>query len=152
MEFSFDSVMSVVGLLIGGSGLGGFCVWKWQRRKAKAEAQTVEVNMAKEVQDIYQQALKDKDDEMEDKNRIITELRQDRDHFRQDRNELRDRLDKMEEKVRDLQHDVARNGRVVEAMRPFMCADLGCKLRKRVVLSADGEVKQETKKSKKKES
>ena len=32
---------------------------------------------------------------------------------------------------------------MVEGMRPFMCADLACKLRKRVVVSAEGEVKQE---------
>ena len=32
---------------------------------------------------------------------------------------------------------------MVEAMRPFMCADLACKLRKRVVVSAEGEVKQD---------
>ena len=135
--------MSVVGLLIGGSGIGGFCVWKWQRRKAKAEAQTAEVNMAKEVQDIYQQALKDKDEEVSDKNRIISELREDRDHFRKDRNELRERLDKMDEQMRELQAQVARNGRVVESMRPFICTDLACKKRLRGVISATGEVEQD---------
>jgi hypothetical protein len=36
---------------------------------------------------------------------------------------------------------VARNGRMVESMRPFTCADLSCKLRKRVIISEEGEVK-----------
>ena len=48
---------------------------------------------------------------------------------------MRNRLDKTDENVRGLQREVARYGRVVEGMRPFLCADMTCKLRKRVVLS-----------------
>ena len=139
MEISVDTLISIATLLLGGGG-GAFFMWKWQRKKAKAEAQEAEVDMAQKVQDTYQQMLKDKDEEVADKNRIISELREDRDHFRRDRNELRDRLDKTDETIRALQKDVARNGRMVESMRPFMCADLSCKLRKRVALSADGEI------------
>ena len=145
MEISISDILNIAGWLIGGGSIGGVLTWRWTRRKEKAEAQTAEVNMAKEVQDIYQQALKDKDEEVADKNRIINELREERDHFRQDRNELRKRLDKTDETIRNLQKDVARNGRMVEAMRPFMCADLGCKMRKRVVLSADGAVEENNK-------
>ena len=150
MEISVDTLISIATLLLGGGG-GAFFMWKWQRKKAKAEAQEAEVDMAQKVQDTYQQMLKDKDEEVADKNRIITELREDRDHFRRDRNELRDRLDKTDETIRALQHDVARNGRMVESMRPFMCADLSCKLRKRVALSADGEISQPKPKKKNEE-
>ena len=90
--------------------------------------------MAKEVQDIYQQALKDKDDEVQDKNRIISELREDRDHYRAINNELRQRQDKTDEVVRQLQHDVARNGRMVQSMRPFLCGDLVCKKRQLITM------------------
>ena len=34
--------------------------------------------------------------------------------------------------VRDLQMQVARNGRMVEMMRPFLCFDIKCKKRQRV--------------------
>ena len=134
MEITISDILNMAGWLIGGGSIGGVLTWRWTRRKEKAEAQTAEVNMAKEVQDIYQQALKDKDEEVADKNRIINELREDRDHFRQDRNELRDRLDKTDETIRNLQKDVARNGRQIEAMRPFMCYVSGCRKRQLVEL------------------
>lgn len=134
MEITIDTLISFAGLFIGGGG-GAFFTWRWMRRKAKAEAQTEEVNMAKEVQDTYQQMLKDKDVEVQDKNRIIKELREDRDHYRQMVSEMVKRQDKTDETVRDLQMQVARNGRMVEMMRPFQCYDLKCKKRMRVPTS-----------------
>ena len=134
MEITIDTLISLAGLFIGGGG-GAFFTWRWMRRKAKAEAQTEEVNMAKEVQDTYQQMLKDKDTEVQDKNRIIKELREDRDHYRQMVSEMVKRQDKTDETVRDLQMQVARNGRMVEMMRPFQCYDLKCKKRMRVPTS-----------------
>ena len=126
MEISISDILSIAGWLLGGGSIGGVLTWRWTRRKEKAEAQTAEVNMAKEVQDIYQQALADKDKEL--------------DYYKRDGEEQRNRLDQMEAKVRALQEQVARNGRMVESLRPFMCADLGCKNRKRVVISESGEV------------
>ena len=131
MEITIDTIISLAGLFIGGGG-GAFFTWRWMRRKAKAEAQTEEVNMAKEVQDTYQQMLKDKDVEVQDKNRIIKELREDRDHYRQMVSEMVKRQDNTDETVRDLQMQVARNGRMVEMMRPFLCYDIKCKKRQRV--------------------
>ena len=37
--------------------------------------------------------------------------------------------------------DIAKLGRKVETMFPFMCGDLNCKLRQRVTLSDDGTLK-----------
>ena len=117
----------------------------------KAEAQTEEVNMAKAVQDTYQQMLKDKEEEVADKNRIITELREDRDHFRQDRNELRERIDKTESIVRELQEQVSENRREIDMMRPFLCGVLGCKQRKPVAISEAPSAEKPKKQTKKKE-
>lgn len=125
MEVSFDTLFNIAGLFLSGS-VGGFVTWKWQHRKMKAEAQTEEVNMAKAVQDTYQQMLKDKEEEVADKNRIITELREDRDHFRKDRNELRDRIEKTEVTVRNLQREVDQNARMVKGMRPLLCGVQSC--------------------------
>lgn len=140
MEISIDTLINICSILLGGGG-GAFFTWRWVRAKAKAEAQSAEVNMAKEVQDIYQQALKDKEEEVTDKNRIISELRQDRDHFRQDRNELRKRIDETDEKLRDLQAQVARNGRQIGCMLPMLCGRQNCPDRINVTISPEGDIK-----------
>lgn len=134
MEITIDTVISLLGLFIGGGG-GAFFTWRYMRRKAKAEAQTEEVNMAKAVQDAYQQMLADKETDLEDRKKVIAELREERDHYKNDRNELRDRVGKMEDTVLELKREVARNGRMVEAMRPFLCFDTKCKKRQRVQAS-----------------
>lgn len=134
MEITIDTVISLLGLFIGGGG-GAFFTWRWMRRKAKAEAQTEEVNMAQRVQDTYQEMLEDKQKEVDDNHRLIAELREDRDHYKQGYVEMRNRQDKTEEMVRDLQMQVARNGRMVESMRPFLCYDMKCKKRQRVQAS-----------------
>lgn len=134
MEITIDSIISIFGLFLGGGG-GAFFTWRYMRRKAKAEAQTEEVNMAKAVQDTYQEMLDDKNKEVADNQRLIAELREDRDHYKQGYIEMRNRQDKTEEIVRDLQMQVARNGRMVEVMRPFLCFDTKCKKRQRVQAS-----------------
>ena len=134
MEITIDTIISLAGLFIGGGG-GAFFTWRWMRRKAKAEAQTEEVNMAKAVQDAYQQMLQDKESDLEDRKKVIAELREERDHYKNDRNELRDRVGKMEDTVLELKREVARNGRMVESMRPFLCYDMKCKKRVRVQVS-----------------
>ena len=94
-------------------------MWRYQRRKAKAEAD-------KEEQGYYQQMMAD--------------IAKDRDYYKQERDEYRHTIKSYDERIDTLERAVARNGRMVEAMRPFMCADLSCKLRKRVVISAEGEI------------
>ena len=135
MEITFDSIISILGLLFGGGAVGGIFTWRWQRAKAKTEAKTAEVDMAQKVQDTYQEMLEYKQKEVEDNHRLIAELREDRDHYKQGYVEMRNRQDKTEEMVRDLQMQVARNGRMVEAMRPFLCFDTKCKKRQRVQAS-----------------
>ena len=134
MEITIDTIISLAGLFIGGGGGASF-TWRYMRRKAKAEAQTEEVNMAKAVQDAYQQMLQDKETDLEDRKKVIAELREERDHYKNDRNELRDRVGKMEDTVLELKREVARNGRMVESMRPFLCYDMKCKKRVRVQVS-----------------
>lgn len=144
MEFTLDSLIGILGLLFGGGALGGIATWRWQRKKARAEAKSAEVDMAQKVQDTYQEMLEAKQKEVEDNHRLIDELRTDRDHYREGYIEMRKRLDKTDETVRGLQREVARNGRMVEAMRPFQCYDFKCKKRQRVPASeceaVDGEV------------
>lgn len=147
----FDSVTNILSLLFGGS-LISIVTWRFARRKAaadakkaeaeakqaEAEAKKAEAEAMKEKQDYYQQLAKD--------------LADDRDYYKQQRDEQREKLDKLtrsvvdwktesDEKIRTLQMQVARNGRQMEAMRPFMCADMKCKKRQLVARLEDVEVK-----------
>ena len=141
MEITLDTLINLLGLLLGG-GCGAFFTWRWQQRKAaaeakekEAEAKSAEVDMAQKVQDTYQEMLADKQKEVEDNQRQIAELRADRDHYRQIVNAMEKRQDETDERVRSLQAQVARNGRMVEALAPFICGDIGCNHRKLVSIS-----------------
>jgi hypothetical protein len=137
MEITLDAIISLVGLFLGGGG-GAFFTWRYMRRKAKAEAQQAEVDTAKDKQECYQ--------------RMIDDVAKDRYYYKQERDEVRERMDKMahsfmdwrmeaDKDRMDMKMEIARLGRKVELMAPFMCGDLQCKLRKRVVLSDEGEAK-----------
>lgn len=136
----FESVTNILSLLFGGS-LISIVTWKFARRKAdaeakkaEAEAKAAEAEAQQEKQNYYQQ--------------IIDDIAKDRDYYKRDRDEQRTRMDEMDVKFRELQRDVARNGRMVEAMRPFMCADLKCPHRQRVTISPEGEVERKVEKVK----
>lgn len=153
MEFSLDTIITLAGLFIGGGG-GAFFTWRWQRAKAKAEAkeaeaqaESAEVSAAKEMQDVYQQLITDIKNDRDEQKAYIQELKEDRRHLREDRDELRKRQDSLEEMVRSLQGEVARNGRIVACMRPFLCGRRNCPDRVSVDISETGEIK--TKRSKK---
>ena len=134
MEINIDTIIAILGLFIGG-GSGTFFTWRFQRKKAKAEAVTAEADAAKELQDVYQQLITDIKTDRDEQKAYINELKEDRNHLRKDRDDLRKRQDDLEQQVRSLQKDVARNGRMVECMRPFLCGKSGCKDRMPVNIS-----------------
>ena len=151
MEITLDSIIGILGLLIGG---GGFFTWRWQRAKAKAEAKQAEVEvkekeaeakakeieMAQKVQDTYQQMLEDKQKEVDDNHRLIAELREDRDHYKQGYIEFRDFRNETEEQRAQMKRDIARNGRQLECLRPFLCGREDCALRVPVTISQVGDL------------
>ena len=169
MEITLDSIIGILGLLFGGGALGGIFTWRWQRARAKAEAKekeaeakSAEVEMAQKVQDTYQQMLEDKQKEVDDNHRLIAELREDRDHYKQGYIEFRDQLDKLQKEFREfknttedernkMKRDIARNGRQLERLSPFLCGREGCAIRVPVIVSPNGEIEKtirpETKKN-----
>ena len=166
MEITLDSIIGILGILLGG-GAGGFFTWRWQRAKAKAEAKQAEVEvkekeaeakakeieMAQKVQDTYQEMLDDKINEVEDNHRLIAELREDRDHYKQGYMEMRDEVEKLskdfyefkrdtEAERQKMKRDIARNTRIAESSRPFMCGLApDCAKCVPVIISDEGTVK-----------
>ena len=136
MEITLEAIISIVGLLAGGTGIGGFFVWKYTKRKAQAEAKQAEAEAAKaeaeaanEKQNYYQQ--------------IIEDVARDRDYYKQERDEYRMTIKRYDERINHLERAVARNGRMVEAMRPFLCGDMKCQRRILVAKLEGVEIEQE---------
>lgn len=119
MEIGIDTWIAIIGLLLGGGGIGTFFTWKYTKRKEKAEADTA-------VQDVYQQLIADIKTDRDEQKAYISELKEDRRHLRVERDELRNRQDKLEDDIFQLKRQVARNGRMVECLRPLVCGRRGC--------------------------
>ena len=166
MEITLEAIISLIGLFIGGGG-GCFFTWRWMSRKAKAEAdqaaaeakekeaqaKAAEVELAQKIQDTYQEILEDKQKEVEDNHRLIAELREDRDHYKRGYVEMRDELEKLgkdfyefkQSTIREcekMKSDIARNTRIAESSRPFMCGLApDCAKCVPVIISDEGTVK-----------
>lgn len=144
----FDSFTNILSLIFGGS-LISIVTWRFARQKAAAEAKQAEAAAKQaeaEAEKAKAEAIKERQDYYQ---QMADDIAKDRDYYKQERDEYRSTIKKYDERMDQLERAVARNGRMVEAMRPFMCADLSCKLRRRVVISAEGEV-EEARRTKKK--
>lgn len=159
MEITLEAIISFIGLFLGGGG-GAFFTWRWMNRRARAEAKekeaeakSAEVDMAQKVQDTYQEMLEDKNKEVEDNHRLIAELREDRDHYKKSYVEMRDEVEKLskdfydfkretEDERQKMKNDIARNTRIAESSRPFMCGLAPeCAKCVPVIISDEGTVK-----------
>ena len=120
MDFPFDTIASVLGILLGGSGIGIFFTWRWQKKKARAEAKQAEAEaerakfeamqanaqLIKDIQGSYQQLASDlktnldtQQEYNEEQKQYIAELKEDRSHLRQERDELRTQLEQLTQKM-----------------------------------------------------
>ena len=136
----FDSFTNILSLLFGGS-LISIVTWKFARRKAAAEAKQAEA-VAKQAEADAEKAKAEAIKERQDYyQQLVTDISSDRDYYKHERDEYRETIKGYDVRIDALERTVARNGRMVESMRPFTCADLSCKLRKRVIISEEGEVK-----------
>lgn len=142
MEIEFSDVISMAGLLASGGGIGFWFTWRYARRKEKAEAEQAETTAAKGVQDMYQELIEDMKNDRMDQRNYIGELKEDRDKLYAERKDLSERLDKMDEKVRQLQSKVEQNRRMVSTMRPMLCSDMTCKKRKEVQINTEWKIKE----------
>ena len=127
-----------------------------EAEKAKFEAMQANAQLIKEIQASYQQMTADLKTNLDtqqeynaEQKQYIQELKEDRQHLRQERDNQRLQIEQLtrtmsewknesDEKIRNLQAQVARNGRMVECMRPLLCGREGCAIRVPVSIPADG--------------
>lgn len=148
-----NTIIEVLGLVIGGGGMGCLFTLSYARRKARGEARSAENEATKAVQDVYQELIEDIKRDREDQRTYITELKEDRNHLRTDRDELRKENLRMRKATKQLQEDfqemkreVARQGRKLGDLSPFICSRMGCT--DRIKSSISEITAQPTKKSK----
>jgi len=140
MEITLEAIISLIGLFVGG-GAGAFFTWRYQRKKAKAEAESAEIDAAKEMQGLYKQMLADANEYLEDARNKVDGLRQERDHYKQDRDEQRKEIEKLtklyyeiktdgERERSRLKVDISRVQNQLKGIIPFTCTVPDCKLRR----------------------
>jgi predicted RNase H-like nuclease (RuvC/YqgF family) len=171
-QLSLESIISIVTLVFGGGGVGALITWRYQKKRALAEAKQAEAEaekakyeamqanaqLIKEIQSSYQQMTADlktnldtQQEYNEEQKQYIAELKEDRQHLRQERDDQRMQIEHLtrtmrewknesDEKIRNLQERVARNGRQIECMRPLLCGREGCAIRVPVTIGDNGEI------------
>lgn len=123
----YSIINTLVTIFLGG---GWFLHWRASRRKAEGEAMQTEAQANKEAQEYYNTTLADV-------NRTLNEVRQERDNYKVERNELQNENHDMrakyiaiEEKLTKLdlenQRKIARLGRQISVLSPFLCGTVGC--------------------------
>ncbi len=128
MESIITIILSVI------TAIGGFEAIKYlinrksEKKKSEAEANSAMATVLKEMTESYQIFVENTKEKIEDDQKYISVLKD-------ERNELRQRIDDTDAKVRELQREVSRNGRMVEALRPLICGVIGCRKRKDVTIS-----------------
>lgn len=134
----YSIINTFVTVFLGG---GWFLHWRASRRKANGEAKQTEAQANKEAQEYYNNTLADV-------NRTLAEVRAERDHYKDERDEERKENREMQKKYRELEEqvtqidinykrDVARLGRRLDCLSPFLCGVAGCMHRKKVSLMED---------------
>ena len=165
MEITLESIISLVGLLLGGTGIGGFFFWKQKKRKElaearlaeaeaklkEAEAKNAEVDNVKSMQEAYEKMFEQVNAYLEDATKKVEGYRKEKEYYKNALEEQREEMKKLSKQVYDIQVDGARKrgelqmsiNQLKAQMRniaPLTCGVLQCKLRQPVIISEDGEV------------
>lgn len=143
MEGIVGIIISIVTAIGGWEAIRYLINRKAESRKTEAEADSAATSVIKEMQETYHIFISDAKQTLEEDKKYIGSLKADRRRLEVERDELIKRIDQTDERVRDLQMEVARYGRMVVSLRPLMCGYLGCRNRKPVEISDIGEINNE---------
>lgn len=123
-------ILALIGAIIGGGGIVGFIVGlltiKYERHKAKGEAHSAEYEGMKVEQDTYQELILDLKTAWKEQKEYIAELHEDRRNLRTERDELKQEIDVLGKKVNEQQCEIDDLKRIVSALKPLMCSQVGC--------------------------
>ena len=136
MEINLEAIISVISLLFGGSGIGALITWRYQRKKARAEAKEAEATaerakfeamqantqLIKDIQDSYQQLTTDlkanldtQQEYNEEQKQYIQELKEDRQHLREERDAQRLQIDRLTRTMNEWKNDSDKKIRSLQA-------------------------------------
>lgn len=115
----------VLGLLTLVLGTGWLFTWRSHRREASGKATQAEAGGWAAMQALYEKTIADFDGYSE-------LMRKERQVLISENNELRENYKKIEADMINVKRQLARQGRKLEAISPFLCSVVGCKNRKKV--------------------
>lgn len=125
-----EMILTLIGAIIGGGGIVGFIVGlltiRYERHKAKGEAHSAEYEGMKVEQDTYQELILDLKTAWKEQKEYIAELHEDRRNLRTERDELKQQIDVLDKKVNEQQGEIDNLKRIVNALKPLMCSQVGC--------------------------
>lgn len=134
----YGIINTVITLILGG---GWFIDRRALKRKANGEAKQAEAQANKEAQEYYNTTLADV-------NRTLNEVRAERDQYKSERDDERRENEEMRKKYIELDNrmnqmdinyrrDMAKLGRKIGVLSPFLCGVAGCIHRKKVNMIED---------------
>ena len=118
MEY-LNIILSVLTLICGG---GWFINWKAARRKTNGEAAVAEADGWKAQQDVYQQTIADME-------RFNDMYRKYNTALIEENGELRKNYAELVRVQESQQREIARLGRRIDGITPFLCGRVGCGMR-----------------------
>ena len=118
----------ILGILTIIAGGGWFINWRANKRKANGEAAQSEAEGWKAMQDLYQQTIEDFKVYSED-------MRTERSILKKENSEMREKYKVYDKEIIELKRQIARQGRKIEIITPFLCGVVGCLNRKKVNLA-----------------
>ena len=109
----YSIINTIVTIFLGG---GWFIYYKSNKKKAEGEAVQSEATGWEAQQHVYQHTIEDLEKSCEFIRKDRDLLRKENEELRKENMELRKRIGTLEDKIQELQKDIARNGRRIEAL------------------------------------
>ena len=109
----YSIINTIVTIFLGG---GWFIYYKSNKKKAEGEAVQSEATGWEAQQRVYQHTIEDLEKSCDFIRKDRDLLRKENEELRKENAELRKRIGGLEDKILELQKDIARNGRRIEAL------------------------------------
>lgn len=109
----YNIINTIVTVFLGG---GWFIYYKSNKKKADGEATSAEASGWEAQQKVYQHTIEDLEKSCDFIRKDRDLLRKENEELHKENMELRKRIGTLEDKILDMQKEIARNGRRIEAL------------------------------------